>query len=214
MRGKRSIITVISLVSVLAIVCGVGFTYAKYKRNETGVIEGKLHDFAVTFSFSYVDDDTGIRQTLQAEDLSGTHGLLRLSLTEYDTLQVNTVYTGCGRCMYRFRMIESWQHIADGGTERITPKALSTYVLDTSLYDNRSDDGYIYSGILSGANDNSVLTCQAITACMQGLDATDLLDEADVSTFVDIAFELDAVQWNRAKVMWRLSNEQWSRINN
>lgn len=214
MKNKKLIAILSVFMCILCVIgIGVGVTIAKYKTSTSGSLSTQLHDFNVTFEFKYTDDETGTEQTITASDLQNSNGLLRLSLTEYDTLKVNTIYYGMGKCYYRFRIKESWQHLHDGVTEMITPKQLSDYTLADGLYDNRSDDGFIYSGVLTGESDSSVQTFNVITSCTKGLDAADLLDEADVSTFVDIMFEIDAVQWNRAKVMWRLSNEQWARIN-
>lgn len=207
MEKKRFKITVIVYavcILLLVVFFTVNGTVSRFatSRSETVVAEDK--DFDAWFEWTTVDgSDTAL-------PVLNTNGVYRLNnIDDYDNLKLDIKYRGEGRSYLRFKITESWQH-NDGGHDVITPHSLSIYTLGENFYDNRSDDGFIYYALpLSGEDNVNTLTLNAITQCVGGEDAPDLLDNADASTFVDISVELEAVQWNRAKEMWGISKLPW-----
>jgi len=177
---------------------------AKYLDEEEMSYKAELQDFDVNFVLTYISD--GTEHSVTSEDLSNSNGVFRLSANDYPSLKLNIEYTGKGKCYCRFRITESWQHTDSTGQDVITPKALSKYTLDSNFFDNRSDDGYIYC--CEALKDESRLFT-AITACTAGEDAIDLLSPEDEAQFVDIAVEVEAVQWNQAIKFWNIDRLPW-----
>ncbi len=181
----------------------IGITNAKYVNADDTSMSAELMDFDIGFTLEY--SSVGTQHTVTSGELADSHGVTRLTADEYGTLKMLVDYTGEGKCCYRFRLTESWQH-TENGRDIITPKELSDYTLAEGLYDNRSDDGYIYAcSALSGTS----TSFEVITGCTPGEDAADLISEDDGSEFVDISVELEAVQWNRAKEIWGFTQFPW-----
>lgn len=195
----------IALIVLIVVNCVIMYSKGKYTDSVEESYTANLEDFNVSFTLSYTDS-SGNDKVVNASDLSSNHGVVRLTSEEYSTLVLNTSYTGQGKCYYRFKIVESWQHKEDG-VDVITPKQLSTYTLSDNMYDNRSDDGYIYcKDLLEG--DSSSIT--AISKFTEGLDAGNLTDnENHKSQFVDIAVVLEAVQWNQAEKVWDIEKLPW-----
>lgn len=214
MANKNKIIKISALCLGLALIVSITVgtiltsSMAKFTERNTGNYTAELEDFDVDFYLTYTDANNQ-NQTITPSSLSNSAGVIRLTENEYNTLKMYTSYTGEGRCYYRFKITESWQHTETIDNEQvdiITPKTLSTYSLDNTLYDNRSDDGFIYcKDILSGESRNFT----AITQFTAGTDADNLIDSSHHSQFVDISIELEAVQWNRAEEIWKLSKLPW-----
>lgn len=210
-KRKRAIVEAIVTLVCLCMLIGfftVHYTVARYSDGTSFTQNGELKDFDVDFQLRYKE---GVEHTVTASDLSASHGILRLTVPQYETLQLDTTYKGEGKCYYRFKITESWLHKNASGEDMLTPRSLSEYNLDTdNFYDNRSYDGYIYcKTAMTGNSPTDIITVSAITNCEPGIDAPDLLDDADRSTLVDIAVEIEGVQWNRAKEVWGLSKLPW-----
>lgn len=214
--GKKPLI--IALTAVLALSTAVtAFVISKpadihdsqamYTQGNEEDFTAELQDFDIDFEMTYTDAG-GNPVIVKASDFAGSHGVKRLTKAEYATLQLKVDYKGKGKCYYRFKITESWMHTdVNTGKDMITPKALSSYTFGENMYDNRSYDGYIYC---TEALKDADKTMTVITKCEEGGDAADLNDKVnDVSQFVDIAFEIDAVQWNRAEVLWGLDKLPW-----
>lgn len=209
---KRKVLTVASICAGLALISAISvnsilmYSNAKYTDAVDESYTANLQDFNVDFSLTYNDTD-GNEKTVSSGDLASSHGVVRLKAEDYNSLKFNTTYSGQGRCYYRFKITESWQH-KEGEVDVITPKQLSKYTLADNLYDNRSDDGYIYcKDILEGDSANYV----AIRKFDAGADAGNLIDnEAHKSQFVDISVVVEAVQWNQAEDLWNLEKFPWT----
>lgn len=203
-------IGLLSLAGALCILLTVGGTGAKYTAQESDVFNGELYSFKVSPIISYTTDE-GTVKTITEEDLKNNNGILRLSVSEYNTLNASIKYTGKGKAYARCRLIESWQHIdSENNVEMITPKELSEYTISENVYDNRSDDSYLYyKEVLSGENDED--TISIVNKFKAGLDASDLLSPDDKSTFVDISISTEGVQWNRAKDIWSMNSFPWEK---
>ena len=210
-KKKRAIVEAIVTLVCLCMLIGfftVHYTVARYSDGISNTQTAELKDFDVDFQLRYND---GVEHTVTASDLSASHGILRLTVPQYETLQLDTIYTGEGKCYYRFRITESWLHKNGSDEDMLTPHSLSDYGLDTDVfYDNRSYDGYIYcKTAMTGSSATDTITTNAIMTCIPGIDAPDLLDDGDRSTLVDIAVEIQGVQWNRAKEVWGLDKLPW-----
>lgn len=207
---KRTMVEVIVYVVCLLLLAGFfmyNYTVSRYSTGVESEFTAEAKDFDVDFQLRYND---GVDHTVLASDLSSAHGILRLTVPQYSTLQLDTIYKGEGKCYYRFKVTESWLHKSATDEDMLTPRALSDYNLSSDFYDNRSDDGYIYcKTALTGNSPSAVITTNAITSCIPGIDAPDLISSDDVSTLVDIAVEIEGVQWNRAKELWHLSKLPW-----
>lgn len=203
-------IILLSLVGAVCILFTIEGTNAKYTAQESDVLNGELYSFKVSPIISYTSDE-GIVKTITEEDLKNNNGILRLSISEYNTLNVSIKYSGKGKAYARCRLIESWQHIdSENNVEMITPKELSEYTVSENVYDNRSDDSYLYyKEVLSGENDESIISI--VNKFKAGLDASDLLSPDDKSTFVDISISAEGVQWNRAKNVWSKDSFPWEK---
>lgn len=201
---KRTLVTLfVYIVCILAIVglCTYSATMARFSKGESAGYSNELKDFDMSYNLSYDGADT---------NEPNAHGIVRLNIADYASLKLSTTYRGEGKCYYRFKINESWQHKDGSNVEYLTPRSLSDYNLTSDFYDNRGYDGYIYCTTpLSGNAPNAMINTNVITSCIPGIDAPDLLDAADASTFVDISVELEAVQWNRAKELWGLSKLPW-----
>lgn len=209
---KKRIITFVSFFLGILIITALSIgavvmnqSNAKFvEENETSY-SARLQDYDVGFVLEYTSGTT--EHSITTSDLSDNHGILRLTVAEYETLKMNITYTGEGACYCRFKITESWQHTDTAtGKEIITPKELSAYTLHSNLYDNRSDDGYIYCTELLKGTSRSFT---AITSCTAGADAADLISPDDAAQFVDISLELEAAQWNKAADLWELQKLPW-----
>lgn len=190
-----------SVLSIGAVV--INTSKAKYIEQHQMVYDNTLADFNVNFTLSYGSEPD--IHSYSAEDLVQSNGLLRMSINDYSTMKLTINHNGQGWSYLRFKVVESWQHTDSNGKDIITPKELSTYTLDETMYDNRDIDGYIYcKSILK--DEQSI---QAITKCVSGNDAVDLLSSADASQFVDVSVEIEAVQWNQAQEVWGLTSLPW-----
>lgn len=213
-KSKRvvivSIVVLLLIASAIVSVCvysDINNSYARTAGVEEESYTAQLADFDMDFSVTYTTGGNTV--TLSSGDLNAQHGVIRLTKAEYDTLKLNAVYTGPGKCYYRFKLTESWMHTENIGGDNvdiITPKELSEYTFGTDIYDNRSDDGYIYSSVPL-KDDNQNIT--VITNFTEGADAPDLVNPAHASQFVDMSIEFEAVQWNRAEELWGLSKLPW-----
>lgn len=182
------------------------YSKAKYAVSDDIPYSAELQDFDVDCVLTY-SDETGEHQVSSGE-LADTNGVLRLSKENYNSLRLDVRYTGEGKCYCRFRITESWQHKDGAGHDEITPKALSEYTFDERFFDNRSEDGFIYSREALKGDSFSI---PAITACTAGEDALDLISPDDAAEFVDIAVEVDSVQWNQAEKLWGMTELPWER---
>lgn len=211
MTKKKNIFMALIAVSVIGIASTVGIlshtgTFAKYTGEESGSVSTQLYSFKAQPLAEYTSD-SGKTITVSEDDLKDNNGVLRLSLSEYATLKCSVKYSGEGKAYVRLKLSESWQHERDDGTEMLTPKQLSVYTLDKKVFDNRSDDSYLYyKEPLSMTDAASEVTLLMITKCKAGLDAQDLLSSDDKSTFVDISISVEAVQFNRLSV-WNIDKE-------
>ena len=197
-------IGILLIVSVSLSALIISNSNAKFTEQEEESYIAELQDFDVNFTLSYVKN--GVLHTVTDGEINEHNGVLRLSSEDYKTLRLDIEYTGKGKCFCRFRITESWQH-DENGTDVITPKQLSVYTLDPCLYDNRSDDGYIYC---TEALMDETKEITAVSHFTAGADAVNLIDNTnDRSQFVDISVELEAVQWNRATEFWKLDKLPW-----
>lgn len=212
--GVSILLISVIVLSVVFVQNSIHHSTAKNTNKEDVSYATELQDFDMDFTLTY--QSNGETVTINSSDLASTnanvntHAVIRLTKEEYATLKLVANYTGSGKCYYRFKVTESWQHVEniDGqDVEIITPKQLSVYTLNSSLYDNRSDDGYIYGKEpLKGASK----TINVITKFTEGADATNLLDNtAHASQFVDLAFTFEATQWNQAVKVWDLQKLPW-----
>ena len=207
---KRFIVSLIVYIFCLVIMIGFvsyHYTIARYSKGVNAEYTSELKDFDLSFQLRYND---GIEHTVSPADLQSSHGVVRLTSSQYESLKLDTMYTGEGKCYYRFKITESWLHKDASDKDVLTPRSLSDYNLSDDFYDNRSYDGYIYcKSVISGNSPSDTIVTNAITNCTPGSDAVDLLDPADAATLVDISVEVEGVQWNRAKEIWGLSKLPW-----
>ena len=208
-----SIVILLLVASVITSICvysNINGSYARTVGVEEESYTAALADFNMDFSLTYTSGGNTV--TLSSGDLDAQQGVIRLTKEEYDTLKLKAVYTGPGKCYYRFKLTESWLHretIGGDTVDIVTPKELSTYTFGTSIYDNRSYDGWIYyKNLVDGESLDNVKNVIAISGVSVGSDAADLLN-GDHSNCVEISLELEAVQWNRAKEIWGLSKLPW-----
>ena len=212
-KRKRAIVEVVVTLVCLCLIVGF-FTYhytvARYSDGTSFTQNGELKDFDVDMELRYND---GVEHVVRASELSNSHGILRLTADQYETLKLDTVYKGEGKCYYRFKITESWLSTTStlgSGNEMLAPRSLSNYNLSGDFYDNRSYDGYIYcKQVMTGEQPSTEIVTRAINECIPGEDATDLLSDDDKANVVDISVEIEGVQWNRAKEVWGLSKLPW-----
>ena len=176
---------------------------AKYSDQFEMEADATLADYSVDFTVTY--GTGGNARSYKSESLKQTNGVIRMTASEYSTMKLMLNHSSYGWCYLRFKITESWQHKDSSGKDIITPKELSVYTLDGSMYDNRSIDGYIYCKNILKLTQN----INAITKCVPGNDAVDLLSPTDAAQFVDVSVEVEAVQWNQAKEMWGLTKLPW-----
>ena len=205
-----SIVILLLVASVITSICvysNINGSYARTVGVEEESYTAALADFNMDFSLTYTSGGNTV--TLSSGDLDAKQGVIRLTKEEYDTLKLKAVYTGPGKCYYRFKLTESWLHretIGGDTVDIVTPKELSTYTFGTNIYDNRSYDGYIYSSVpLKDADKNITV----ISNFEEGEDASDLISPTHASEFVDMSIEFEAVQWNRAEDIWGFSKLPW-----
>lgn len=205
-----SIVILLLVASVITSICvysNINGSYARTVGVEEESYTAALADFNMDFSLTYTSGGNTV--TLSSGDLDAQQGVIRLTKEEYDTLKLKAVYTGPGKCYYRFKLTESWLHretIGGDTVDIVTPKELSTYTFGTNIYDNRSYDGYIYSSVpLKDADKNITV----ISNFEEGEDASDLISPTHASEFVDMSIEFEAVQWNRAEDIWGFSKLPW-----
>ena len=174
-----SIVILLLVASVITSICvysNINGSYARTVGVEEESYTAALADFNMDFSLTYTSGGNTV--TLSSGDLDAQQGVIRLTKEEYDTLKLKAVYTGPGKCYYRFKLTESWLHretIGGDTVDIVTPKELSTYTFGTSIYDNRSYDGYIYSSVpLKDADKNITV----ISNFEEGEDASDLRPRA------------------------------------
>lgn len=203
-RFKVTVIVYAVCILLLAAFFTISGTVSRFATSKSETVAASDNDFDAWFEWTTVD---GANTEVPVLNSTGVYRLNNID--DYDNLKLDIKYKGEGRSYLRFKITESWQH-NDGVHDVITPHSLSTYTLGENFYDNRSDDGFIYYALpLNGEDNTTTLTLNAITQCIGGEDALDLLDHTDASTFVDISVELEAVQWNRAKELWGISKLPW-----
>lgn len=209
LERKRFIVSLVVYGVCLSMLIGffvVHYTVARYSVGDETSYSAELKDFNIDFQLKYTDG--GTQQTVGAADLSANNGVVRLTKEQYNTLELDSVYTGEGRCYYRVKIIESWIMV-DGANSTIIPHSLSEYDLNSNFYDNRSYDGWIYcKEAIDGDSDDELKSLNVLSVSSGGIDAPDLLDD-DASNYVEIAVEVEAVQWNRAKEIWGLNKLPW-----
>lgn len=209
LERKRFIVSLVVYGVLLSMLIGffaVHYTVARYSVGDETSYSGELKDFDISFQLKYMD--SGVEQTVSATDLAATNGVVRLTKEQYNTLKLDTVYSGEGRCYYRAKIIESWIMV-DGANSTIIPHSLSAYTLNENFYDNRSYDGWIYcKEAIDGDSDNELKSLRVLSVTEGGNDAPDLLNN-DASNYVEIAVEVEAVQWNRAKEVWGINKLPW-----
>ena len=207
---KRFIVSLTVYLTCFVLIAGFltyHYTNARYSRGANVEYTSELKDFDLSFQLKYND---GTDHVVSPADLQANHGVLRLTSAQYESLKFDTIYKGEGKCFYRFKITESWLHKDASDKDVLTPRSLSDYNLSDDFYDNRSYDGYIYcKNAINGSSPTDTITTQAITNCIPGSDAVDLLDPADAATLVDISVEIEGVQWNRAKEVWGLTEFPW-----
>lgn len=204
LAGIAAVLSITAAVSVFTASNLTHYSQAKYGSAEDANYSAELQDFDVGFTLKYMSG--GTEHSVSAGDLAASHGTVRLTLEEYSTLSVDVDYTGGGKCYYRFKMDESWQH-HDNTLDKdvLTDVQPSTYHLAEGNFDNRDFDGYIYS--INPLKDTS-RSFTLIESVEKGADAADLIDKInDASQFVDITFTMESVQWNRASEVWKLTKE-------
>ena len=209
LERKRFIVSLVVYGVCLSMLIGffvIHYTVARYSVGDETSYSAELKDFNIDFQLKYTDG--GIQQTVGAADLSANNGVVRLTKEQYNTLELDSVYSGEGRCYYRVKIIESWIMV-DGANSTIIPHSLSEYDLNSNFYDNRSYDGWIYcKEAIDGESDSSLKSLNVLSVSSGGIDAPDLLND-DASNYVEIAVEVEAVQWNRAKEIWGLNKLPW-----
>ena len=209
LERKRFIVSLVVYGVCLSMLIGffvIHYTVARYSVGDETSYSAELKDFNIDFQLKYTDG--GIQQTVGAADLSANNGVVRLTKEQYNTLELDSVYSGEGRCYYRVKIIESWIMV-DGANSTIIPHSLSEYDLNSNFYDNRSYDGWVYcKEAIDGESDSSLKSLNVLSVSSGGIDAPDLLND-DASNYVEIAVEVEAVQWNRAKEIWGLNKLPW-----
>ena len=211
-RAKIEILAYLMLFVLLLLLVFIAhdYTVARYSDGAQASYTVELKDFDMDFNLTYTSDTTHQLVAVKSAELRASKGVVKLSPTEYATMKFDTIYKGEGKCYYRFKITESWQHETEDNTRTITPRSLSEYTFGADFYDNRSYDGYIYCITpMAGASATDELTTQAVTRCVAGIDAPDLLAASDAANAVEISVELDAVQWNRVKEKWGLTKLPW-----
>ncbi len=170
------------------------------------------------FSYCDTDDDTVTRYSLTRTQKKLTDdGVIQIDVKDFGDTQLDFVYTGEAMTYCRFKVdvsfLQEFSTDTDSETgvtrtqtvphEYAKTSSANTYGTDVEgkdiyIYDNTKVDGWYYiTGIMT--SDTTLEDVLDITSV--GKDVYDLLD-GDESEYVEIVVTVDCVQFNRAKALW------------
>lgn len=132
------------------------------------------------------------------------NGIITLTKEEYEEgFYLSLKYIGNGKSYIRVLVEESWISTA-GGIETVVFSGLPAYEFASGglygIHDNRTGDGYIY--IKGPTYGDNVIPVIASAKYNPPADGT-------IADRVKIIIRIDAVQYNRYKAVWRMTELPW-----
>ncbi len=213
-----------ALILAATLVLAAGFyTLSKYTSDKAEGTTVEMEDFYAVLKAYTVETDVEGTTTRTEETYDIDQDRITVDIDDFDTMQLDFVYTGEAMTYCRFKVDLSFLRDydtdtdSDGTDEEVTQTvphdyavtaAENTYGDDDSIeiYDNTETDGWYYiTDIMSG--DTTLETVLEITDT--GEDAEDLLDDDDAAQYVEIVVTVDCVQFNRVLALWDIDTLPW-----
>lgn len=170
------------------------FTFAKYSQTES--VEDKIvfEDFNVS-----IDKINGLDlAALRSSGKMDQNGVVTLTKDEYKKFSLSIKYQGKGKSYIRIMVQESWINYA-GGIQTVVFSKPSNFQMANGFFDNRSHDGFLYS-VKPTYNESNA---ERVIPVISGI-TTNPTNGID-TTHVKIIVTIDAVQYNRYKALWNIS---------
>lgn len=197
---RKSTFIIFLMVNIVLLTL-VSITLAKYTQKKNIVDNLVFEDFdASIYKINGFD-----LSELKNNGKLDSNGVITLTRAEYENFSLSIKYKGKGKSFIRILISESWSNRADD-VQTVVPAGLSNYTFENVLdkiHDNRVTDGYLY---LEGpTNNNSTASNdERIINVISGATAIPLGEYT--STQVKIIIKIDAVQYNRYKALWNITD--------
>ena len=183
--------------NIAALIC-ISYSLAKYVAAEPVSENITFEDFDVLVDKVNNLDKASL---LSAGKIDG-NGVITLTRSEYMNLSVFIKQKGKGKSCVRIRIEETW--VKMDSTTSVVFSESHSYLSAPDIFDNTGTDGYLYvEGIVNATDNDNYTSIPVITGIASGGSAP------TNATHVRLAIHLDAVQFNRYKVIWNMSNLPW-----